>query len=87
MRRHKVNAGPQRSCLNRGAVAHHPLARAASAAPSRAREEFGASGLTRGLAQERRQLERLQVMRGRKLGRVGHDAAPVSSEDVALVMR
>ena len=28
---------PQRSCLNRGAVAHHPLARAASAAPSRAR--------------------------------------------------
>ena len=28
---------PQRSCLNRGAVAHHPLARAASAALSRAR--------------------------------------------------
>ncbi len=24
---------PQRSCLNRGAVAHHPLAGAASAAP------------------------------------------------------
>ena len=39
---------PQRSCLNRGAVAHHPLARAASAAPSRARTRgFGASGLTR----------------------------------------
>ena len=34
---------PQRSCLNRGAVAHHPLARAASAAPSRARARgFGA---------------------------------------------
>ena len=34
---------PQRSCLNRGAVAHHPLARAASAAPSRARaRRFGA---------------------------------------------
>ncbi len=34
-----------RSCLNRGAVAHHPLARAASAAPSRARaRRFGASG-------------------------------------------
>ena len=34
---------PQRSCLNRGAVAHHPLARAASAAPSRARaRDFGA---------------------------------------------
>jgi hypothetical protein len=32
---------PQRSCLNRGAVAHHPLARAASAAPlARAREEL-----------------------------------------------
>ena len=41
---------PQRSCLNRGAVAHHPLARAASAAPSRARaRRFGASGLTRAL--------------------------------------
>ncbi len=36
--------------LNRGAVAHHPLARAASAAPSRARaRRFGASGLTRAL--------------------------------------
>ncbi len=36
-------ACPQRSCLNRGAVAHHPLARAASAAPSRARaRRFGA---------------------------------------------
>ena len=34
---------PQRSCLNRGAVPHHPLARAASAAPSRARTRgFGA---------------------------------------------
>ena len=42
---------PQRSCLNRGAVAHHPLARAASAAPSRARTRgFGASGLTRATA-------------------------------------
>ena len=36
---------PQRSCLNRGAVAHHPLARAASAAPSaRAREESAPTG-------------------------------------------
>ena len=31
------------------------------------------------LAQERRQLERLPVMREQKLGRIGHDAAPVSS--------
>jgi len=44
---------PQRSCLNRGAVAHHRLARAAPPAPSsalrpRARARgFGASGLTR----------------------------------------
>src|SRR5271154_4228469 len=30
------------------------------------------------LAQERRQLERLQVMREQKLGRISHDAAPVS---------
>ena len=30
------------------------------------------------LAQERRQLERLQVMSEQKLGRIGHDAAPVS---------
>ena len=30
------------------------------------------------LAQERRQLERLQVMSQQKLGRIGHDAAPVS---------
>src|ERR1039458_7124054 len=30
------------------------------------------------LAQERRQLERLQVMREQKLGRVGHYAGPVS---------
>ena len=30
------------------------------------------------LAQERRQLERLQVMREQKLGGIGHDAAPVS---------
>ena len=29
-------------------------------------------------AQERRQLERLQVMREQKLGRIGHDAALVS---------
>src|SRR6266571_4001956 len=29
------------------------------------------------LAQERRQLERLQVMREQQLGRIGHDAAPV----------
>jgi len=47
----KVNAA-QRSCLNRGAVAHHPLARAASAisaAPlARARARgFGEKGLTR----------------------------------------
>ena len=36
---------PQRSCLNRGAVAHHPLARAASAAPlARAREELAPAG-------------------------------------------
>jgi hypothetical protein len=30
------------------------------------------------LAQERRQLERLQVMTEKKLGRIGHDDAPVS---------
>src|ERR1700686_1292902 len=30
------------------------------------------------LAQERRQLERLQVMREQKLGGIGHDAVPVS---------
>jgi len=30
------------------------------------------------LAQERRQLERLQVMSKQKLGCIGHDAAPVS---------
>ena len=30
------------------------------------------------LAQERRQFERLQVMSKQKLGRIGHDAAPVS---------
>ena len=30
------------------------------------------------LAQERRQLERLQVMSKQKLGRIGHDDAPVS---------
>ena len=30
------------------------------------------------LAQERRQLERLQVMRKQKLGRIGHDDAPFS---------
>ena len=30
------------------------------------------------LAQEGRQLERLQVMSEQKLGRIGHDAAPVS---------
>ncbi len=30
------------------------------------------------LAQERRQLERLQVMSTQKLGCIGHDAAPVS---------
>ena len=30
------------------------------------------------LAQERRQLERLQVMTEQKLGRIGHDDAPVS---------
>ena len=38
----KVNAeAPSTQLLNRGAVAHHPLARAASAAPlARAREEL-----------------------------------------------
>ena len=45
---------PQRSCLNRGAVAHHPLARAASAAPSRARaseiRRHGKTGQRRPLA-------------------------------------
>ena len=30
------------------------------------------------LAQERRQLERLQVMSEQKLGRIGHDDAPAS---------
>ena len=30
------------------------------------------------LVQERRQLERLQVMTEKKLGRIGHDDAPVS---------
>ena len=30
------------------------------------------------LAQKRRQLERLQVMSKQKLGRIGHDDAPVS---------
>ena len=30
------------------------------------------------LAQERRQLEHFQVMAEQKLGRVGHDATPVS---------
>src|SRR3984893_3187841 len=30
------------------------------------------------LAQQRRQLERLQLMREQKLGGIGHDAAPVS---------
>ena len=45
----KVNALPQRSCLNRGAVAHHPLARAAPppSAPrprARAREDSARAG-------------------------------------------
>src|ERR1700719_650391 len=36
------------------------------------------------LAQERRQLERLRVMSEQKLGRIGHDAAPVSSPKYVL---
>ena len=36
------------------------------------------------LAQERRQLERLQVMSEQKLGRISHDAAPVSSPRYVL---
>src|SRR5947208_8723360 len=35
-------------------------------------------------AQERRQLERLQVMSEQQLGRIGHDAAPVSKTRYAL---
>ena len=40
---------PQRSCLNRGAVAHHPLARAASAAPLARARGFGAIKTNAGL--------------------------------------
>src|ERR1700683_1563747 len=36
------------------------------------------------LAQKRRQLERLQVMSKQKLGRIGHDAAPVSRPKYVL---
>ena len=36
------------------------------------------------LAQERRQLERLEVMSKQKLGRICHDAAPVSSPRYVL---
>ena len=36
------------------------------------------------LAQERRQLERLQVMSEQKLGRISHDAGPVSRPKYVL---
>ncbi len=92
------NAPPQRSCLNRGAVAHHRLARAASAAPLARARGIGAiktnaappstqlfePGCCRTPPPSSRRQRRAPRARARGIGAIKTNAVPLATERAGM---